>query len=334
MARLARIVVVGLGSIGRRHARLLAGRGDLDVEWCESSAAALESARQEMGEPAAVHASFEAVLETRPAMVVIATPHAMHAGQTVAALAAGIHVLCEKPMAETLANAERMAAAAERGKAVLTIGFHLHFHPGMRRLKALIREGELGSVHHAHCHFGSYIVLVNSKSRYQRTLEGALLLDCAHQPDIFAWLLERSPAGVYATGGRGGALEHQSDPNFIALDCDYASPLISTMHLNYLQMPERHEYEIVGDRGWALFDLAQGRLRIGRQSDSSERVEMIPTERDPIYRDEHAAFLDAVAGRAKPESPASSAMISMRIIAAALESLRSGQRVQLTHAQL
>jgi predicted dehydrogenase len=233
-------------------------------------------------------------------------------------------------MADTLANAERMAGAAERTRAVMTIGFHLHFHPGLRRLKALIQEGELGSVHHAHCHFGAYIVLVNSKSRYQRTLEGALLLDCAHQPDIFAWLLGQAPVGVYATGGQGGALEHQSKPNFIAMDCDYAGPVISTAHLNYLQMPERHEYEIVGDRGWAVFDLVQGRLRIGRQSDSSERVEVIPTDRDPLYREEHAAFLEAVAGRAEPESPSRSAIISMRVIAAALESLNTRQRVPLT----
>jgi predicted dehydrogenase len=333
MARLPRIVVVGLGSIGRRHARLLAGRGDLAVEWCESSDGALKLARQEMGEPAEVHLAFDGMLQTKPEMMVIATPHAMHADQTIAALRAGIHVLCEKPMAESLASAERMASAAEQSKSVLTVGFHLHFHPGLRRLKALIREGELGSVHHAHCHFGSYIVLVNSRSRYQRTLEGALLLDCAHQPDIFAWLLEKSPIGVYATGGQGGALEHQSNPNFIAVDCDYAGPLISTVHLNYLQMPERHEYEIVGDRGWALFDLSQGRLRIGRQSDASERVEMLSTERDPIYRDEHAAFLEAVAGRAKPESPADSAMVSMRVIAAALESLRTRKRIPLTQGQ-
>ncbi len=333
MARLPRIVVVGLGSIGRRHARLLAGRGDLAVEWCESSDTALKLARQEMGEPAGVHVSFDGMLQTKPSMVVIATPHAMHADQTIAALGAGIHVLCEKPMAETLANAERMAAAAEQTKAVLTIGFHLHFHPGLRRLKALIQEGELGSVHHAHCHFGAYVVLVNSKSRYQRTLEGALLLDCAHQPDIFAWLLGQSPIGVYATGAQGGALEHQSNPNFIAMDCDYAGPMISTAHLNYLQMPERHEYEIVGDRGWAVFDLVQGRLRIGRQSDSSERVEAISTERDPLYREEHAAFLEAIAGRAKPESPSRSAIISMRVIAAALESLSTRQRVLLTKKQ-
>ena len=330
MTQPRRIVVVGLGSIGRRHARLLAQRGDLTVEWCESSAAVLQSAREELGGTHRVHHSFPAMLETQPAMVVIATPHALHAEQTIAALGRDIHVLCEKPMAASLADAELMAAAAARSSARLAVGFHLHFHPGLLRLKELIRLGTLGSIHHAHCHVGSYITLVNSRSRYQRTLEGALLLDYAHQPDILVWLLGLSPRGIYATGGQGGAQEYQSNPNFIAVNCDYDAPLISTVHLNYLQMPERHYYEIIGDQGWATFDLTQGQLRIGRITESSQQVETISMERDPIYRAEHTAFLDAIACKGELESPPQTAIISMRIVAAALESVRTGQRIPLT----
>lgn len=330
MALKLRAVVVGLGSIGRRHARLLAERLTVAVEWCESSAAALAEARQSLGETSRVHESFEQMLQSRPDLVVLATPHASHASQTVAALEAGIHVLCEKPMAETLTDAERMLRAAATSRALLAIGFHLHFHPGLMRLKELIASGELGTVHHAHCRVGSYITLVNSKSRYQRTLEGALLLDYAHQPDILAWLLGQRPRGVYMLGAQGGRLEHQSNPSVLAVACDYEGPLLATIHLNYLQMPERHDYEIVGDRGWAALDLVQGRIRIGRQADSSEREETFSTERDPIYRAEHAAFLDAVAGRRNPESAATDAIVSMRIIAAALESWRTHSRVAVS----
>ena len=71
-----RIVVVGLGSIGRRHARLLAARTELQVEWCEASSEALVIARDELGVPARRHDSFAAALATHPDMMVIATPHA------------------------------------------------------------------------------------------------------------------------------------------------------------------------------------------------------------------------------------------------------------------
>ena len=324
-----RIVVVGLGSIGRRHARLLQSRGDLQVEWCETSPEALSLARREMGEPSVLHPTFAAVLDSPPAMAVIATPHAMHADQAIAALEAGWHVLCEKPLSDSLERARAMAAAAENVKTVFTVGFQMHFHPAVKRVKALMEAGELGSIHHVHAHVGTYITLVNSRSRYQASLPGALLMDYAHQPDLFHHLLSQRPAGVYAKGGQGGSLPLQSNPNFVALICDYGTPLISTIHLNYLQMPDRNKLEVVGDRGWLALDLLQGELLLGRQSDSSTAREVFANERDVWYRDEHAAFLAAIAGERPPASPARDALVSSEVIQAALQSLATGRRVPL-----
>lgn len=329
MALNNRIVVVGLGSIGRRHARLLARRGDLQVEWCESSAEAVALAQNELGHPAQMHASYEAMLATRPAMVVVATPHSMHAAQAVAALDAGIHVLCEKPLSDSLENARAIVAAAARSSAILAVGFQLHFHPALRRARELINAGELGSIHHVHCLVGTYVTLVNSQSRYQNRIEGALFMDYAHQPDIFHWLLGWKPQGVYVAAGQGGSLPLQANPNYAAITCDYAQPVISTIHLNYLQVPDRHEYEIIGDQGWISLDMFKGELRHGRQSDATVQVENFSTERDPLYEQEHQAFIDAAAGKRKPESPAADALVSMEVIAAALTSSRTRRREPL-----
>lgn len=327
MALNNRVVVVGLGSIGRRHARLLAQRGDLQVEWCESSREAVERAHRELGPPSGIHYSYDAMLATRPAMVVIATPHSAHAAQAIAALNAGIHVLCEKPLSDSLADARAMVEAASRSVAVLTVGFQLHFHPALLRVKAIIESGELGSLHQLHCLVGTYVTLVNSQSRYQSRMEGALFLDYAHQPDIFVWLTGQKPRGIYVAGGQGGSLPLQANPNFAAIVCDYAGPMISTIHLNYLQMPDRHEYEIIGDRGWLALDMFKGELRHGRQSDASVRVESSSTDRDSLYAREHQEFVAAAAGERKPESPAHEAIISMEIIEAARASLGRGQRL-------
>jgi len=333
MALRRRIVVVGLGSIGRRHARLLQARDELAVEWCEASTEAVAFARGEGLASAAVHADFAAMLATGPEMIVIATPHAAHAAQAISALDRGIHVLCEKPMSDTLEAAQRMAAAAARSAATFTVGFQLHFHPAMQRAKELIGQGALGSVHHVHCLVGTYVTLVNSKSRYQESLYGALLMDYAHQPDILHFLTGDIPRGVYAAGGQGGSLPLQSNPNFAALTCDYAAPFISTILLNYLQAPDRHEYEIIGDQGWLSIDLFKGRMRIGSQRDNSERTEEFSTERDALYVREHDAFFDAIAGRRLAESPAADALVSMRVIDAALRSLKSQSRIPVGSPQ-
>ncbi len=104
---------------------------------------------------------------------------------------------------------------------------------------------------------------------------------------------------------------------------------MATVHLNYVQMPERHEYEIAGDRAWAMWDLNTGILRVGRRADSSVVEETTSVERDPVYREEHQAFLDAVDGKRKPESPAEEAIVSLEIIEAALKSWREVRRCVL-----
>ena len=102
-----RIAVVGCGSIGRRHARVLSARQELAVELCESHPDHLQRALREVGE-VPTHASFESLLATRPELVVIATPHRLHAEMSIRSLQAGCHVLCEKPMSDSLAQARRM----------------------------------------------------------------------------------------------------------------------------------------------------------------------------------------------------------------------------------
>lgn len=321
-----RIVVVGCGSIGQRHARLLSQRPDLRVELCDPNADSLAEAAAVVVKPRS-YRDFDEMLSSRPDMVVVATPHALHAEQTIAALQAGVHVLCEKPMSDNLADAERMAEAAAGSERVLDFGFTLHFHPGLHRLKELVTSGELGAVLHVHCRIGTYVTLVCSRSRHQADLEGALLFDYVHQPDIFHWLLGLEPSGVYMAAVCGGDLPLRSNPNVADLALDYETSLLGTIHFNYIQMPQRHQYEIVGDRAWAILDMETNLLRVGRREDEIETCERFQVERDCLLEAEHQAFLDAVAGRRKPESPAESAIISMRVVDAALQSWKQTQRV-------
>ena len=328
MALRKRVVVVGLGSIGRRHARLLHQRADMDVQFCEPSRDMLALAYRDVGE-LPVHHSYEEALGANPDFVVIATPHQLHGEQTVEALERGVHVLCEKPMSDRLEDARKMLAAAEESDALLSVGFMLHFNPLLLRLKELIDGGVLGRVMAVQYKVGSYITLVNSRSRYQADMQGALLMDYAHQPDTIHWLLGKKPRGVYCTGATGGDMEFSSDPNILTLVCDYEEPLVATVTLNYVQMPERQECEVVGDRGWALLDFKLGEIRIGNRENDDITLESFPVVRDEMYQREHQVFLDAIEGRGRLSSPAEEAIVSMEIVEAAMLSRRKKQRVTL-----
>ncbi|MBA3514973.1 MAG: Gfo/Idh/MocA family oxidoreductase [Pyrinomonadaceae bacterium] len=323
-----RVVIVGIGSIGRRHARLLCERKDVAVEVFEPSAEMLTRAESELG-PLVKHESFEQMLATQPEVVWICTPNPLHAAQTVAALRAGCHVFCEKPMSNSLVEARRMKEAAEASGKILNIGFVLHFLPVLARLKEVISGGVLGQILHVHGRAGMYVILANSASRYQTHEPGSLFLDYSHQPDLFYWLLGRAPKTIQVTAFHAGSLEFSSDPNVADVVCGYDDPLVVTLHINYVQMPQRHDYEVIGDLGWAAVDIVTGELKIGSRNEQSVVVEKYPCEPDDLYRAEIEGFFATVAGERSPETSAADGIISTVVCEKSIEAWRRGERVDL-----
>jgi len=322
-----RMVVAGAGSIGKRHARLLAGRKDISVELCDPDSGMLNAALAETG-LLPVHHSFEKMLDSKPDMVLIASPNKFHTEQTLLSLKAGAHVLCEKPMSDRLDTAFHVLDYAKQSDRVLVYGFSNHFHPGIIRSREIIGNGRLGEILYAHFHIGTYGTLVNSKSRYQADTEDALLMDYVHQPDLLWWILGKTPAGVYATGSRGGTMALSSHPNSITILLDYNDPTTASIHLDYIQYPDRYHFEFLGDLGWIYYDLIANILYFGDRNKTMVSKEVFEFARDTIYEKEHQAFLDVIAGKRLPESSAGDAIQSMVFVEAAKKSWRTKKRIK------
>lgn len=140
-----RIGLVGYGGWGRVHAAVIARIPELSLAAvvCGSETSAAAAAADLPG--VRVSLELEALLAD-PAvdLIDIVTPNHLHAAMAVAALDAGKHVLLEKPMATTLADAERVMAAAERSGRYLGVGLQLRVSRQWARVRELIAEGAIG----------------------------------------------------------------------------------------------------------------------------------------------------------------------------------------------
>ncbi len=296
----------------------------------DSSGQALSAAEKKLdGRALAFCRTWDEVIDTGPDAMVIATPHHLHVEQCRSALEARCHVLCEKPVSDSLADAKDLLDQSRDGDRVLCYGFHLHFHPGMLRLKRLVEERRFGDLLHVACHVGSYRTLTNSISRYQSATFGALLLDYVHQPDAIVWLSGLRPRSVFASGMRGGNRSPTSDPDLVSVQYSYDAPFSAYTHFDYLQEPEVHRYHLIGSRGSAMLDFNGGNLDI--HADGQATHETFSTDRDPVYEREHQAFINTIDGRAPPESPIGKASISLAIQLAALSSLTAGQPADVVY---
>ena len=99
---------------------------------------------------AAIYTDYRRLLEDTSIDVVhVLTPNRSHAEISIAALEAGKHVMCEKPMAKSAAEARAMVAAAKKSGKLLTIGYQHRHKPESRYVKAIIQDGDLGSIYYA-----------------------------------------------------------------------------------------------------------------------------------------------------------------------------------------
>ncbi|EVT71598.1 oxidoreductase [Stenotrophomonas maltophilia 5BA-I-2] len=148
------IAIVGTGMIGAVHRRaaLLAG-ADIRGVAASSPQRARDVARA-WGVPRAYRDIEEVVADPQVQVVHVCTPNHLHRPMAQAALEAGKHVVCEKPLATTLEDARALAALATANALVATVPFVYRYHPVVREARARIAHGELGPLHLIH---GSYL---------------------------------------------------------------------------------------------------------------------------------------------------------------------------------
>jgi len=191
--------MVSTGHIAGVFARDLATSrlGQLVAVGSRSADAAQAFAQEHGIAPAHAHGSLaELLADEEVDAVYVATPHPMHCEAVVAALEAGKHVLCEKPMAMSVDEVDRMQAAARTHDRTLMEAWMYRCHPQTERLVQLISEGAIGRLRHIQAAF-SFHAPFNAEGRlWNRALGGGGILDVGGYPLSYARLLAGVPAGV------------------------------------------------------------------------------------------------------------------------------------------
>jgi len=315
-----RVLVIGAGSIGTRHLRVIHGLG-CDVMGCDTQPGAFDAIRRDI--PALpAFADLGRALAERPDIVVVATPPALHEAHARSAFRAGAHVLCEKPMADTAAACGRMIRAARAARRVLHVGFVNRYHPVLQRLKRELNAGRLGTVLFGAADLGSYVTLTCSRSRYQATVYGALLMDYTHQLDFMPWLMGSPAVRVYAVGQKKGVFEHGSNPAMIAMILEHANGTITEIHLDYCRHPQQASVSLTGDRGYLQADLATNRIDRGLRHTGAVRRWTLTVERDDLFRAQFRQVVAAAEGRPASIVSGEEGREATRLAEAALRSLR------------
>lgn len=324
-----RVLVVGTGSIGLRHLRLFGELENTQVEVFDPRPEGLAEALR-VKPDARQWSNYGQALESKPQIVLVATPPSSHAPLTGLALQAGAHVFCEKPMADTLEAARLMQRAQQETGRLLNIGFVQRFMPDLLRVRDLILSGAIGTVCYARFSVSTLATLEFSRSRHQQHIFGAAALDYVYGFDTFWWVLREQPLGVYARGIEVKSLPLRSNPNVVSAVLDYRSDRIAEIHIDYVALPDRCSYTFQGDLGFLHLDCSNHTLQIGNRLTREVSTEVWPYDTDQVMRAQRDHFLEAVGGRQGVSSPGLDALKSSAAVEGLIRSLQSGQREIIT----
>ena len=240
-----RVGVVGLGYWGPNLARNVAGLEGAELAWCcDGRAERRERFASTFGQ-ARFTADVEDLLadETLDA-VVIATPVPTHADLAVRVLEAGKHCFVEKPLAQSVADAERAVEAARAADRVLMVGHLLEYHPGVRKLREIAAAGDLGEIH--------YIYSNRLNLGQLRADENALWSLGAHDISVILYLAGGEEPDEVAAHGESYMRDGVEDVVFAFLR--FPSGLAAHLHLSWLDPHKERRFTVVGSKRMATFD--------------------------------------------------------------------------------
>lgn len=140
-----KIAIMGAGLIGRRHAAHVMAQPGAALSAIVDPAPAGRAFAEEIG--AAWYPTFDAIpASARPDGAIIATPNQLHVENGLELVAAGVPLLVEKPIADSVAGARKLVSAAEQAKVPLLVGHHRRYNPMIRKAREVIAAGRLGRV--------------------------------------------------------------------------------------------------------------------------------------------------------------------------------------------
>jgi len=324
------IAIVGLGSIGRRHLRLLHEM---------HPALEITLVRSGKGQPCPevnlaqreVYSMAEAI-EAGVQAAVISSPSPYHVSQAIELIKAGVHLIVEKPLSHNFQNVKQLQKLAKKKKVVILVGYVLRHDPAANYFEKLLNSGVTGQHLHANIECGSYLPDWRPEQDYRKTvsaskiLGGGVLLELSHELDYAQWFFG-SIVSVQAFIQNSGTLEVDvEDTAQLLLVSNNNVPIF--IHLDFNRRHPARCCVVRGTAGEMNWDVITKEVRWSSAKDG-DKTKSFHYDRDEIYQTQLQHFLSCIEQGIQPAVTLTDGVQTLKIIEAAHKSHLTGKRIYL-----
>ena len=292
-----KLLVVGIGSIGRRHSDVLySALGCRDITlWDPIPERAKEHAARYPGMKTVD--TFEEGLQQKPDAVFICSPPALHMPQAEAAILAGCHVMVEKPVAITMESLERVKALAEEKGKMVSVALCNRYHKGLQRIKEIVDSGILGKIINIRGAMGEFFP--ESRPDYRSTyyVQYNGCFELIHAVDYTVWVADGEPQEIYGICGSGADIGFYSPDNAEVL-FRTDNGVTCSVNLAFYQSPSHSELVVYGSEGTCELNYTHNEYTIRTYTRATRQWQEEKVEglyRNMMFEAEDAEFLESVA---------------------------------------
>ena len=360
-----RFILVGTGLMAQEHIRNLAlvpgARIVALVDPEPSSIAwAKESLRASFGDDAAdipAYADVQSMLAgTSADAVIIASPNYTHHDVLLPLLDTDLHILCEKPLCTTVADATDIVARTEGRKGIFWVGMEYRFMPPVSRFIADVHEGKIGILRRLalHEHRFPFLTKVGDWNRFNRNTGGTMVEKCCHFFDLMTCIVQANPVSVFCSGAADvnhlderydGQVPDIIDNSYTIVDFDNGVRAMLDLCMFAEWAEEQEQLVAIGDRAKLEVGIPSGikvfSPRVPVDEPKAVVREIIEVRDDVLAAGHHhgatyfqlLAFLDAAAGRAPVQVTAADGLLAVKIGTAAEISAREKRIVRLSELE-
>mgnify|MGYP000306634631 CR=1 FL=1 len=342
--RRIKVGVIGCGAIAqRRHLPEYRERKDVEIiAVCDFHLSRAKEVSEMFGVKNAYDRHEQLLADKEIEAVSICTPNHLHAALSIEAMKAGKHVLCEKPMAVTLEQAEAMVRSAEENGVFLMVGHNQRLMPVHQKAKQILQEGSLGKVLSFQTVFGhsgpeNWSVDGEKSWFFQKeaAIIGAMGDLGVHKVDLIRWLLADEIIEVSAVYGSLHKTMTIDDHAILILKTQNGA--LGTVTASWTYYPNEVNH--------ILFYCEKGTMKIGTDPEFGVIVEHIDGRRDQYHLDKIQTngmdsqlnsgvidhFIQGIVSKKGPEINGEEGLKALKVIVAAIKSADTGSTIKITN---
>jgi len=325
-----KVLVVGFGSIGKRHANNLLSIPKMEVIVCTS-----QKSSPYFKKKFKIVNSVTQGIEERPDFAIIANVTSSHVDTAIKLAKAGIDLFIEKPLSDSLNRCKYLNDIVKKKRIVTMMGCNFRFDESIKAMRKIVKQKRLGKIISIHVENGSYLPDWHPYEDYRKgysarsELGGGVVFTNIHEIDYLYWIFGKV-SKIFSVTGKFSDLKINVE-DLAEIVMKFKDKSIASIHLDHYQRPKFRQCKIIGTKGTMIWDFQKSKLEIFNLKEQKWKnlVHEKYIDRNLTYQKEITHFIECVKSRKKTINPLSEGIETLKIALLIMKSSKTNRMISI-----